>query len=167
MGFSNELSCEARSFSCHHHNPEFFKARGFEALVSCTGILCCTVYLAPQLFLLAYLHTNVGPPRSASSLSAFQSSNCHLAMGLLHPLCPSPPFLPIWMNVSSLTPWLSDFHTVQFSDVSGRFLFLNFLLSFFWLCEEAKCYLPTPPYWLEALFGSHLISLSNIIRFSV
>ena len=39
------------------------------------------------------------------------------------------------MNVSSLTPWLLDFYTVQFSGSSGYFLFLN-LLSFFWLCEE-------------------------------
>ena len=28
--------------------------------------------------------------------------------------CPSPPLLLVWMNVSSLSPWLSDFHTVQF-----------------------------------------------------
>ena len=54
------------------------------------------------------------------------------------PGCPSPPLLPVWMNVSSLTPWLSDFHTIWFSVSSGCFLFLNFL-SFFWLCEEAKC----------------------------
>ena len=51
------------------------------------------------------------------------------------------------MNVSSLTPWLSDFHTVQFSVSSGWFLFFNLLLSFFWLCEEAV-YLLTPPSWL-------------------
>ena len=31
------------------------------------------------------------------------------------PGCPSLPLLPVWMNVSSLTPWLSDFRTVQFS----------------------------------------------------
>ena len=41
------------------------------------------------------------------------------------PGCPSLPLLPVWMNVSSLTPWLSDFHTVQFSVSSGCFLFLN------------------------------------------
>ena len=35
--------------------------------------------------------------------------------------CPSPPFLPVWMNVSSLTPWSSDFHTVRFSVGSGWF----------------------------------------------
>ena len=39
--------------------------------------------------------------------------------------CPSPSLLPVWMNVSSLSPWLSDFHTVRFSVRSGLFLFLN------------------------------------------
>ena len=53
------------------------------------------------------------------------------------PSCPSLPLPPVWMNVSSLTLWLSDFHRVWFS-VSSGFLFLN-LLSFFWLCEEAQC----------------------------
>ena len=43
------------------------------------------------------------------------------------------------MNVSSLTPWLWDIHTVWFSVSSGCFLFLNVLLSFFGLCEEAQC----------------------------
>ena len=38
--------------------------------------------------------------------------------------------LPVWMNVSSLTPWLSDFHTVLFSVSSGCFLFLNCCPSF-------------------------------------
>ena len=55
------------------------------------------------------------------------------------PSFPSPPLLPVWINVSSLTPWLLDFHTVWFYGSSGYFLFLNLLLSFFWLCEEAKC----------------------------
>ena len=54
------------------------------------------------------------------------------------PCCPSPPLLLVWMNVSSLTPWLLDFHTVQFS-VSSVCLLLNLLLSFFWLWEEAWC----------------------------
>ena len=41
------------------------------------------------------------------------------------PGCLSPPLLQVWMNVSSLSPWLSDFHIVQFSVSSGGFLFLN------------------------------------------
>ena len=41
------------------------------------------------------------------------------------PGCPSPPLLLVWMNVSSLSPSLLDFHTVRFSVSSGCFLFLN------------------------------------------
>ena len=47
-----------------------------------------------------------------------------LAASPLHPGCPSLPLLPVWMNVSSLSAWLSDFHIVRFS-VSSVFLFLN------------------------------------------
>ena len=39
------------------------------------------------------------------------------------PGCPSPPLLLVWVSVSSLTPWLSDFHIVRFSGSSGCFLF--------------------------------------------
>ena len=46
------------------------------------------------------------------------------------PCCPSPPLLPVWMNVSSLSPWLLDFHTVQFSVSSGCFLSFNCCPSF-------------------------------------
>ena len=40
------------------------------------------------------------------------------------PGCSSLPLLQVWMNVS-LSPWLSDFHTVRFSVSSSCFLFLN------------------------------------------
>ena len=62
---------------------------------------------------------------------------------LLQPCCESslprlsPLHLLVWTSVSSLTPWLLDFHIVRFSGSSGYFLFLN-LLSFFWLCEDAS-----------------------------
>ena len=62
-----------------------------------------------------------------------RSTTCHLAGSASHclaaspfrPGCPSPPLLLVWMNVSSLSPWLSDFHAVRFSVNSGCFLFLN------------------------------------------
>ena len=57
--------------------------------------------------------TSLGPPAAA------------LPRGPLRPRCQSLPLLPVWMNVSSLSPWLSDFHTVRFSVSSGCFLFLN------------------------------------------
>ena len=65
-----------------------------------------------------------GAAGSASYLLAGPAS-CSLAVSPLCPGCPSPPLLPVWMNVSSLSPWLSDFHTVRFSVSSGGFLFLN------------------------------------------
>ena len=43
----------------------------------------------------------------------------------LDPCCWSPPPLLVWMNVSSLSPWLLGFHTFRFSVSSGCFLFLN------------------------------------------
>ena len=106
-------------------------SESFEALFSCPGTLGCTVCLEPQLFLAAYLPTNVRPPVLPAATSPAQV--------LQPPPCckSSPPFLLVWMNVSS-TLWLSDFHIVRFSVSSDCFLFLN-LLSFFWLCRETQC----------------------------
>ena len=53
------------------------------------------------------------------------STSCRLSMSPLHPSGLSPPLLLVWLNVSSLSHWLSDFHTVQFSVSSVWFLFLN------------------------------------------
>ena len=61
----------------------------------------------------------VPPSLSARECGTTQSASCHSSL----PSCPSPPLLPVWMNVSSLTSWLSDFHTVQFSISSGCFCF--------------------------------------------
>ena len=87
----------------------------------------------------------VPPGLSVRECGTALSASCHLAGPTATafresslPDCPSPSLLPIWMNVSSLTPWLLDFYTVRFSVTSGCCLFLN-LLFFFWLCEEAQC----------------------------
>ena len=53
------------------------------------------------------------------------SGSSHVAASSIHPGCRSPPLLPIWMNVSSLSLWLPDFCAVGFSVSSGCFLFLN------------------------------------------
>ena len=92
----------------------------------------------------------VPPSLSACKCGTTQSTICHFSGSarlalpdtVLQPLtcresslpgCLSPLLLPVQMNVSSLTPWLLDFHTVQFSVSSGCFLFLNLLLSSFQL----------------------------------
>ena len=105
----------------------------FEALFPHTGALSCAVCFSPHLFLSVYLHVNVGPP-APQSISSLGLPVTILPALVLQPppclesspsSCLSPPLLLVWINVSSLTPWLSDFHTVRFSVSSGCFLFLN------------------------------------------
>ena len=129
-------------------SPQVLSVRGFEALFPCARTLGCSVCLAPQLLLAVYLLVNVD--RLLGQLLPGLPRRCCVfsAPWLLF----STPLLPIWMNVS-LTPWLSDFHTVRFSGSSGYFLFLNLL--YFWLCEEAKCV-----YQCLHLGGKSLIAIS-------
>ena len=119
------------------------------AASSPTGFYSLRLYFPswnPELCSLS--HSPVVPPGLSShkcgtacstSCCLTRSATCHLAVSPLCPGCSSVPILSVWMNVSSLTPWLSDFHTVRFSVCPGCFLFLNLLLSFLWLCEEAQC----------------------------
>ena len=95
----------------------------FEALFPCTGALGFTIcHLVHQLLprwpavALPTLVHNLPPCWVCQPPPCCESSP---------PGCLSPCLLVVWMNVSSLSPWLSDFHTVQFSVSSGCFLFLN------------------------------------------
>ena len=91
---------------------QVFSVRGFEALFPCSGTLCCVVCLAPQLFLLVYLHSSVGPPAPLATL-----------LRVLSIRLPSPSLLLVWMNVSSLTLWLSDLIQFDFLSVLVVFCF--------------------------------------------
>ena len=127
MGHSKELSCEAGSFSQLLQPPQNFTFRSFQALFLHTGTLGCMVCLTPQLLLVIYLYTNVGPPTlpaAALPVPIYQLTHCYESSPLSFP---SVPLLLVW------------FHTVQFFDSSGCFLFLNWLLSLFWLCKKAQC----------------------------
>ena len=62
------------------------------------------------------------PPRCTIRHLVGSTSHC-LAESPLRPSCLSLPLLPVWVNVSSLSLWLLDFHTVRFSVSSGCFLF--------------------------------------------
>ena len=119
MGLSNKLSLRLR-VSPAASTPIGVFNQWFEALFPHAGTLGCAVYhLVHQLLLASQLQ--LCPPRSTIRHLAGPTSH-RLAMS---PLCPSPPFLLVWMNVSSLSPWLSDFHIVRFSVSSDCFLFLN------------------------------------------
>ena len=96
----------------------------FEALFPCPGTLGCSIYLATHLFLPVYLYANVGPPAPPASNSP--GSPADALLQVLSSWLPISAPLQVWMNVSSLTPWLSDFHTVRFSVRCGCFLFLNY-----------------------------------------
>ena len=123
-GSLQQLSCEAGSFSCHHNLHRCFQSEVLRLYFPT---------LEP------WVAWSVSLPSCCSWLSAgkcgtAQSFTCCLAARPLSPGFLCLPLLPVWMNVSSLTPWLSDFLTVRFSGSSGYILFLNWLLSFFWLC---------------------------------
>ena len=104
----------------------------FEALFPSAGALGCVVCFAPPQFLRLSMH-ECGTAVSASCRTAFPVRSFHnlpppwvcQQRSPLHPSCPSPPLLLVWINVSSLSPWLLDFHAVRFSVSSGCFLFLN------------------------------------------
>ena len=116
MGLSSELSCEAGNLFCFLSLHRFFQS---EAL---------RLYFPPHWN--PGLHGLSCSPVVPSGLStckcgtARSSSRC-LTTSPLRPGCPSPSLLIlVWMNVSSLTPWLLDLYTVRFSGSSGYFLFL-------------------------------------------
>ena len=137
MGVSNEFSCEACSLS-HHFNPHrFFQSEVLRlyfpllepwVVWSVSLLSCSSWFIHMQMWAVCSINRHL-----------VLSSSCCLAVSPLRPGYPSLPLLLVWMNSSSLTPWLLDFHTVRFFGSSGWFLFLNLLLSFFWLCKEAQC----------------------------
>ena len=146
MVLSNEVSCEAGSFSCCLNPHRIFQSEVlrlyFPALEPCVVRSVSLPSCSSQFF-----HTQMWncllhqlPPHLVPQPLPCPpwSSSCRLARSPLCPSCLCPPLLQVRMNVSSLTSWLLDFHTVQFSGRYGYFFILNLLLSFFWLCEEAK-----------------------------
>ena len=138
MDLSNELSCEAGIFSCcclnTHRCFQLEILRLYFPMLEPWVVWSVSVTSCSCWFICVRIWDSPGckplPCWVCQPLPCHESSL---------PGCPAPPFLPVLMNVSSLTPWLLDFHTVQFSVSSGCFLFLNVLFSLFWLCEEARC----------------------------
>ena len=66
-----------------------------------------------------------------------QSRSRHGNVSPLHPGCPSPPLLPVWMNVYFLFPWCGT---------SLSFYFLSVLV-----VRGGTVCLPTPPSWFSLL----------------
>ena len=122
VSLSNELSCEAGSFSPCVNTHKYFQSEALRmyfpmlgpwvtqavSLPSCSShFICMQMWDRPVYQLLPGWVLQLPPCRESSP------PDCHL------PVSPSPALLPVWMNVSSLNPWLLDFHTVRFSVSSG------------------------------------------------
>ena len=143
MGLSNELSYEAESFSC---GPWLFSIRGlrlyFPRLEPWVERSASLFHRSSRfIYVQMWGHRVCQPPPCGvgqlqpglprSTIRHLCGSITHRVTGSpLLPGCPSPPLLQVWMNVSSLSPWSSDFHTVGFSVSSGCFLLLNCCPSF-------------------------------------
>ena len=101
----------------------------------------------------------VPPCPSTRECGVAEPASHHLTASPLYPAARPPRFLPVWVSVSSLSPWLSDFHTVRFSVSSGCFLFLNCCCSSFG-CERRR----SVSTYTSILARSHSLS-SNFHRF--
>ena len=130
VGLSEELSCEAGSFSCCCLNLQEVFNQWFEALFPHAGTLGCAVYCQVPCQL------QLCPPRSTI---------CHLAGSTSRRLVVSPlrPPRPISAPPTSLDEcffFISWVVGLLCGLIFCQFwLFFVFKLSFFWLCEEAQC----------------------------
>ena len=92
-------------------------------------------------------HGNHCSPQSVLSLS-FAFSQRHLLQVLIH--------LVVLVDFFSLIFWLSEFQAVWFSGTSGCLLILDWLLSSFWLCKEAK------GFYLHVHLGWNFVAAFNL-----
>ena len=146
MGFSNDLFCEAGSFSCCRPNPMGVFNQSFEALFPCAGALGCTVCFAPP---------TIPPGLSMHECGAKGSASCRTvcpipqSTTLLGP--PATTLLKVssaptahlhpsyWYGGMFLLYLLGCQTSIQFDFLSVLVVIVfKLLLSFFWLCEEAQ-----------------------------
>ena len=165
MGLSSDFSCEAGSFSCCRPNPHgrfqsevclgcevCFTPRRLSGLSvrecgatgSATCCSACPVLCHSESGHLGLSVCKCGAAGSASGRTACpvhptlrQSRSRHGNVSPLRPSFPSPPLLPVWMNVYVLFPWCRT---------SLLFDFLSVLV----VRGGAVC-LPTPPSWFSSV----------------
>ena len=156
IGLSNQLSCEAGSFSHHCDTHRFFSVRVFEALFPHAGTLGCTFCLAPHLFLLVYLPTNVGPPGlPAAALSCVLST--------LLPISTPPTGLDECFLFDSLVVGLP--YSLIFWQLWLFFVFKLVVVLLLVVRGGTVC-LPTPPSWPEP-WNSNFLCHNRMLSYLV
>ena len=103
-----------------------------------------SLYWNPELHDLSWSPV-VSPGLSPQKCGTTQSASCCHATCLLCPSCPSPTHL---MNVSSLTLWLSDLHSLFYWHFWVVFV-SKFVVVLLLIVQGGKAYLPIPPTWPE------------------
>ena len=135
MDPSNRLSCETSSFSCCCNPHRFLQSEVLRLYLPSAGALGCMVCLTPQLFLLVYPHTNVGPPSPpATALLRVLSTQL--------PFSAPPTSLDECFFFNSLVvrlPYSSMFW--QF----GLFFVFKFVVVLLLVVRRGTVCLPTPP----------------------
>ena len=125
-GSLHELFCEAGSFShCRLNSHKFLQSEDFKlyfCILHPWVVRSISLHICSFWFICTRMWDCPGHQLLHHPVS--QALSCQKSSP---PSYPAPPLRPVWMNVSSLTPWLSGFHTVQISVSSGGFLFLNLL----------------------------------------
>ena len=116
--------------------PQVFSVRDFGILFLRTGLysLSCSPIVPPSLPI-----CKCGTARSASHCLAHPgppAAALSRVLSILLPTSAPPTSLDECFFFNS---WLLGFYTVRFFVSSGCFLFLNLVVFFFWLCEEAQC----------------------------
>ena len=165
LGLSNKFSYKAGSFSCHLNTHWFFQSEVLRLYFPTLEPWIAGVCLAPLLFLLVYLHANVGLPGPLAAAFPTWSSSHYLTSSLsCHFDHPCPPALALTQIFSaqlpiSAPPTILD-ECVFFISLVVRLPY-NSIFCQFWLffvfkfdvlllvVEGGTVYLPIPPSWLE------------------
>ena len=141
MGLSNHLSREAGTFSCWPPQPpQVFSIRGLRLyfpMLEPWVVQSSLPAVPPGLSVCECGATGSAGGRNNCPVcpTVRQSQSRHGHGSPLHPACLSPPLLPVWMNVSFLSPWCRTS------------LWLDFL-SVLVVRGGAVC-LSTPPSWFS------------------
>ena len=140
MGLSNRLSCEAGSFSCHLNPHRCFQSEVLRLHFPALGPWVACLSRSP-----------VVPPCLSAQDCGTATPPAATLPRVLSTWQPSPPFLPVQVNVSSLSPWLLDFHSVfwQF----WLFFVFKLVVVLLLVVPGGSVCVPTPPPCLEVLLS--------------
>ena len=129
MDLSNQLSCETGNFSCHRNPHRFLQPEVLSLYFPIWEPWVVWSVSLPSCSSL-FIHTQMWDLLERRAPHAYESSLSQL------PVSTPPTGQDECLFCNSL---IVDFHKIQFSGSYGYFLFLNLLLSFFWLCKKSKC----------------------------